>query len=29
MEGANVPVDSLDADYPQARFRIILVKETQ
>jgi hypothetical protein len=29
MAGANIPVDSLDADYPQARFRIILGKEIQ
>jgi hypothetical protein len=29
MAGANIPADSLDAEYPERRFRIILVKETQ
>jgi hypothetical protein len=29
MEGADIPVDSLGAEYPGTIFRTILVKETQ
>jgi hypothetical protein len=29
MAGANIPIVSPDAEYPEPRFRIILVKEIQ